>query len=103
MRCATRPVLCNTPPAVCNNSRASPRGRGVWFWMRSATVDPRAFGRNSQSQAIAPEPGGSLGAAIRELRVFYEVASDEGDVVRILAVGRKRGNKVIIDGRELEL
>jgi hypothetical protein len=40
---------------------------------------------------------------VRELRVFYEVADDEPNVVRILAVGRKRGNKVVIAGKEVEL
>jgi hypothetical protein len=35
--------------------------------------------------------------------VFYEVAADELDTVRILAVGRKKGNKLYIGGQEIEL
>jgi len=35
------------------------------------------------------------------LRVFYDVIGT--DVVRVLAVGRKRGNMVIIGGREMIL
>ncbi|OCR00399.1 hypothetical protein BCD67_12865 [Oscillatoriales cyanobacterium USR001] len=37
------------------------------------------------------------------LRVFYEVVALEPNVVRILAVGRKEGNKLIIAGQEVEL
>lgn len=40
---------------------------------------------------------------IGSLRVFYEVVSEESDVVRILAVGRKEGNRLIIAGEEVEL
>src|SRR5690348_11897435 len=52
---------------------------------------------------LRPNPVAPWELRVRELRVFYEVASDEPNVVRILAVGRKRGNKVVIDGKELEL
>ena len=37
---------------------------------------------------------------VGDLRVFYEVIHDERDVVRVLAVGRKRRNAVIIGGQE---
>jgi mRNA-degrading endonuclease RelE of RelBE toxin-antitoxin system len=40
---------------------------------------------------------------IGSLRIFYEVVSQESDVVRILAVGRKEGNRLIIAGEEVEL
>jgi mRNA-degrading endonuclease RelE of RelBE toxin-antitoxin system len=33
-------------------------------------------------------------------RVYYDVA---GDTVRVLAVGRKRGNRVVIGGEEVDL
>ena len=38
---------------------------------------------------------------VRHLRVFYEV--DEPGVVTILAIGRKRGNRLYIEGEEIEL
>jgi mRNA-degrading endonuclease RelE of RelBE toxin-antitoxin system len=37
---------------------------------------------------------------VGDIRVFYEVIHDERDVVRVIAVGRKRRNAVIIDGKE---
>ena len=52
---------------------------------------------------LRPNPVAPWELRVRELRVFYEVADDEPGVVRVLAVGRKRGNKVVIAGLELEL
>jgi hypothetical protein len=40
---------------------------------------------------------------IGDLRAFYEVVADEPDTVRILAVGQKKGNKLYIGSREVEL
>jgi hypothetical protein len=37
------------------------------------------------------------------LKVFYEVVAEEPEVVRILAVGRKEGNRLIIGDREVNL
>ncbi|MGH2360400.1 MAG: hypothetical protein ACRDGM_07645 [bacterium] len=37
------------------------------------------------------------------LRVFHEVAGAEGGVVRILTVGRKRRNTLVIGGKEVQL
>lgn len=38
---------------------------------------------------------------VREARVFYEV--DEPGVVTVLAIGTKRGNRLYIEGEEIEL
>jgi mRNA-degrading endonuclease RelE of RelBE toxin-antitoxin system len=40
---------------------------------------------------------------IGDLRVFYEVTADEPEVVHILAVGRKEGNRLFIAGQEVKL
>ena len=40
---------------------------------------------------------------VGELRVFYEVAGDQYDVVRILAVGQKKGNRLLIAGKEVKI
>jgi mRNA-degrading endonuclease RelE of RelBE toxin-antitoxin system len=43
---------------------------------------------------------------IGDVRVFYRVVTndepDKPDIVRILAVGRKKGNKLLIGGEEVE-
>ncbi len=38
---------------------------------------------------------------VRGMRVFYEV--DEPGVVTVLAIGTKRGNRLCIEGEEIEL
>jgi mRNA-degrading endonuclease RelE of RelBE toxin-antitoxin system len=52
---------------------------------------------------LRPNPIAPWELRIGFLRVFYEVASEQPDIVHILAVGRKEGNKLIIAGQEVEL
>lgn len=52
---------------------------------------------------LRPNPIAPWELRIGELRIFYEVAADGPDTVRILAVGQKKRNKLIIAGKELEL
>ncbi len=52
---------------------------------------------------LRPNPVAPWEFRVGQLRVFYEVAGGEPPVVRILAVGRKRRNAVIIGGREIQL
>jgi hypothetical protein len=40
---------------------------------------------------------------VGRLRVFYEIASDEPALVRILAVGKKEGGVLRIGGKEIKL
>jgi mRNA-degrading endonuclease RelE of RelBE toxin-antitoxin system len=52
---------------------------------------------------LRPNPVAPWQLRIGNLRVFYEVASDEPNVVRILAVGIKKGNRVIVGNQEIQL
>jgi mRNA-degrading endonuclease RelE of RelBE toxin-antitoxin system len=52
---------------------------------------------------LRPNPIAPWELRIGQIRVFYEVATDEPDVVRVLAVGRKKGNVLKIAGKEVEL
>ena len=54
-------------------------------------------------KCLRPNPLAPWELCIGNLRVFYEVAPDEPDVVRILAVGRKRRNKLYIAGKVVKL
>jgi len=40
---------------------------------------------------------------IRDLRVFYDLSPDEPNVVEIVAIGIKRGNRLLIAGKEIKL
>ena len=50
---------------------------------------------------LRPNPIAPWELRVRHLRVFYEVA--EPNVVTILAIGEKRGNKLYIEGEEIQL
>ena len=52
---------------------------------------------------LRPNPLAPWELRVRRLRVFYEVPAEEPNIVRVLAVGRKRGNKVYIAGKEISL
>jgi len=68
---------------------------------RQLVHEPLIETRNRKQ--LRPNPIAPWELRIGDLRVFYEVASDEPDTVRILAVGRKRGNKLYIAGKEIAL
>lgn len=63
--------------------------------------DPLTETRNKKP--LRPNPVAPWELRAGSLRVFYEVASDDPNVVKILAVGRKKGNKLIIANKEIEL
>ena len=52
---------------------------------------------------LRPNPVAPWQLRIGSLRVFYEVAFQEPDVVRILAVGQKKGNRVMIGNEDIHL
>ena len=52
---------------------------------------------------LRPNPVAPWELRIGNLRVFYEVVADEPNVVRILAVGQKKRNKLLIAGKEVKL
>jgi mRNA-degrading endonuclease RelE of RelBE toxin-antitoxin system len=52
---------------------------------------------------LRPNPIAPWELRIGDLRVFYEVASDNPNTVRILAVGQKKRNRIFIADKEVEL
>ncbi len=52
---------------------------------------------------LRPNPIAPWELRVGELRVFYEVVGAETGVVRVLAVGRKRRNMLMIGGKEIRL
>jgi len=52
---------------------------------------------------LRPNPVAPWELRVGQLRVFYEVTGTEGGVVRILAVGLKRRNVLMIGGKEIRL
>ncbi|MFQ5343026.1 MAG: type II toxin-antitoxin system RelE/ParE family toxin [Anaerolineae bacterium] len=52
---------------------------------------------------LRPNPIAPWELRVGSLRVFYEIASDDPDVVRVLAIGRKKRNRLYIGGKVIEL
>ena len=52
---------------------------------------------------LRPNPIAPWALRVGQLRVFYDVAGVESGVVRILAVGRKRRNVLVIGDKEIRL
>ena len=59
--------------------------------------------RSRHRKPLRPNPIAPWEPRVGPLRVFYEVAGAESGTVRILAVGRKRGNVLMIDDKEVRL
>jgi mRNA-degrading endonuclease RelE of RelBE toxin-antitoxin system len=52
---------------------------------------------------LRPNPIAPWELRVGQLRVFYEVVGAESGVVRVLAVGRKRRNVLVIGDKEIQL
>lgn len=52
---------------------------------------------------MRPNPLAPWELRIGDLRVFYELTEDEPDIVRILAVRRKEGDRLFIADQEVKL
>ena len=52
---------------------------------------------------LRPNPLAPWELRVGELRVFYEVDAREADLVNVLALGIKRGNRLIIAGKEMRI
>jgi mRNA-degrading endonuclease RelE of RelBE toxin-antitoxin system len=52
---------------------------------------------------LRPNPLAPWELRVGALRVFYEVDADEADLVDILALGIKRGNRLFIAGKEIKI
>lgn len=50
-----------------------------------------------------PNPLAPWELRVGELRIFYEEDAEEEDIVNILAVGMKKGNRLFIAGKEIIL
>jgi mRNA-degrading endonuclease RelE of RelBE toxin-antitoxin system len=52
---------------------------------------------------LRPNPLAPWELRVGALRVFYEVDAGESDLVNILAIGVKRGNRLFIAGKEIRI
>ena len=52
---------------------------------------------------LRPNPLAPWELRASALRILYEVDLEEGDLVNILAIGIKRGNRLFVGGEEMPL
>jgi mRNA-degrading endonuclease RelE of RelBE toxin-antitoxin system len=52
---------------------------------------------------LRPNPFAPWELRVGFLRVFYEVDARELDLVNVLAIGIKRGNRLIVSGKEIHI
>ena len=52
---------------------------------------------------LRPNPLAPWQLSVGNLRVFYEISSEEPNLVKILAIGEKRENQLIIAGKVVKL
>jgi mRNA-degrading endonuclease RelE of RelBE toxin-antitoxin system len=52
---------------------------------------------------LRPNPLAPWELRVGTLRVFYEVDAVETDLVNVLAIGIKRGNRLFIAGKEIQI
>jgi mRNA-degrading endonuclease RelE of RelBE toxin-antitoxin system len=52
---------------------------------------------------LRPNPLAPWELRVGSLRVFYEVDASEADLVNILAIGIKTGNRLMVSGREIQI
>ena len=52
---------------------------------------------------LRPNPLAPWELRLGALRVFYEVDAEEADLVNVLAIGIKRGNRLIVAGQEIQI
>ncbi len=52
---------------------------------------------------LRPNPLAPWELRVGSLRVFYEVDAPEPDLVNVLAIGIKRGNRLIVAGKEIHI
>ena len=52
---------------------------------------------------LRPNPFAPWELRVGSLRVFYEVDALEPDLVNILAIGIKKGNRLLIAGEEIDI
>jgi len=52
---------------------------------------------------LRPNPMAAWELRVGPLRIFYEVDAEEADVVNVLAIGIKTGNRLFIAGEEMRI
>lgn len=81
--------------------KASDRALLVTRVEKQLCAEPLKATRNRKP--LRPNPIAPWELRVKHLRVFYDVSEGARNIVSVLAIGIKRGNKILIEGEEIEL
>jgi len=79
------------------------RQRAIVFDGVQEQLEHEADVETRNRKPMRPNPLAPWELRIGDLRVYYEIEEDPEQVVTIVAVGVKDGNRVLIGGREIKL
>lgn len=68
---------------------------------KQLSIEPLKETRNRKP--LRPNPIAPWELRVGDLRVFYDVTSEKSSIVKILAVGYKKGNTLFISGKKVQL
>lgn len=81
----------------------SARQRATLFDVIERQLQHEPMVETRNRKPLRPNPIAPWELRVGELRIFYEIAAEEPDRVRVLAVGIKEGSIVRIAGDEVKL
>lgn len=84
-----------------NALKASDRALLVTRVEKQLCAEPLKATRNRKP--LRPNPIAPWELRVKNMRVFYDVPDGARNLVNVLAIGIKRGNKILIEGEEIEL
>ena len=61
------------------------------------------FRETRNRKRLRPNPLAPWELRVGALRVFYEVDAGEADLVNVLAIGIKKGNRLFVAGKEIRI
>jgi mRNA-degrading endonuclease RelE of RelBE toxin-antitoxin system len=94
-------IRVNLSPGDKGN--CTPRQRALIFDAVEKQLMHEPFTETRNKKPLRPNPLAPWELRIGNLRVFYDLAADDPGVVRILAIGVKRRNRLVIAGKEVQL
>ena len=82
-------------------ARLSPRQQAIVLNAARVQLRYEPLRKTRNRKQLRPNPLAPWELRVGVLRVFYEMDAFESDLVNVLAIGIKRGNRLIVSGQEI--
>ena len=84
-------------------ARLTARQRAIVLEAAKVQLQYEPLRETRNKKRLRPNPLAPWELRVGVLRVFYEVDTGEADLVNVLAIGIKRGNRLIVAGKEIRI